>query len=289
MKNCGKPFFCAVIFFIFFISIKAYSASFRIASLAPGITETLYELDLGDKVIAVTQFCNWPQDAAKKTKVGGFLNINLEKLAETDANFAIIPEDMNHFKETIENLGIRAVTFNSRNINSFFKDVEKLGKIFDREKKAQELICKFKTELGRIKTDKRPSVLFAIINAHECFRPVSNISIIGKDGFYDNLIFASGGINIWQNNLEYPLLSLESILALDPDLIIISAPECKNTDAIASFFQNINAKWSLKNGSLLFLTDYGDTIPGPRSLLTLRKLENFILQYAGKKKNAAGN
>lgn len=246
----------------------------RIVSLAPGITETLFALGLGNRVVGVTSFCQWPPEATHMPKVAGFRELNLEAIARTKPDLVILPDDMAHFVPQIENMGLAAITFEGRTLNGFLADVKRLGEICHVEPAAKKLVSAFNKALaaanaaGKIK----PTVLFAIMSPDECGRPITELTFIGADGFYNELIEVAGGKNAYQGSSPYPRMSAEAILSLNPDVIVAAAPDWTNISSLKENWEKIGPLQAVKNGQLLLLTDPGHTIPGPRSIHTLNLL-----------------
>lgn len=261
----------------------------RIVSLAPGITETLYAIGLGEDIAGVTQFCTYPPDTANKPMVAGFRDINLEAIARTKADLVILPDDMAHYRQQIENLGIKVMLFNCRTLTGYLQDVQNLGKWCGTEKAADELVAVFHTYMSQnknYKKDQKPGVLFALINPDECLKPISDLTILGKDGFYDELVMLAGGHNAYLGNVPYPRISKEAIFTINPDIIVAAAHVCRDVNQLERNWQNLDPARASRNDNLLLLTEDGDTIPGPRSLNTLKKLREIIDRWH--KNNMAG-
>lgn len=249
----------------------------RIVSLAPGITETLYALGLGEQIVGVTRFCEWPEDAATKHKIGGYREINLEAIIRSGANLAIIPANMAHYKELIEGLGISVLLFDTQSLENFLKDVIRLGNLTGRLEQAKKLITDFAEITKKNDTfDGTPTVLMALVSPEDCQRPITELTIIGKDGFYDQLIEAAGGKNAYSGITAFPRVGLEAIIAMNPDLIIVAAPRGMRPEELKTKWGHLSNLQAIGNGNFLIFNDPGDTIPGPRSLATAKKIANGL-------------
>lgn len=248
----------------------------KIISLAPAITETLYVLGLGEKIAGVTAFCAWPPEACEKPKTGGFLEVNLEPIARARADLVILPTDMAHHKKQIEDMGISVLLFNYHSLEKYLKDVLNLGKLCHIEKRAEEFVERFEKMNSNYEEGKKASVLFVLLNPDEYDRPIREATIIGTDGFYNEVINAAGGKNAYEGKALFPRMSLEAMIALDPDIIVVGAPEAADRERLAQRWEEIGKLKGTSNGRLVLLTDPGDTIPGPRSLGTIKKLSQTI-------------
>lgn len=251
----------------------SFTKAQRIVSLAPGITETLYALGLGDRISGVTEFCNWPKEAALKTKVGAFREINLEAIVRTGADLVIMPQDMEHFKPLIEDIGIPVQLFDLQSLDGFLRDLSELGLRTGSEDQAKKLLAQLNEQLTKdIPSSNSPKVLFALMSPEECLRPITELTIIGQDGFYSELIKAAGGKNAYNGSSPFPRVSLESILAMNPDLILVAAPEAKNLGELKKRWSSITHLSAIHNGHFFILDDPGAIVPGPRAPDTLKKI-----------------
>lgn len=247
----------------------------RIASLSPGITETLFALGLGGKIVGATRFCVWPPEARAIPRTGGFMEINLEALARVRPELAILPDAMSHYSSMIESLGIPVLIFDSQTLSGFLRDMKKLGALCGAAEEASSLAKTFESALaqsGRRGGSRKPTVLFSILNPDECARPIEEVTILGKDGFYNELIEAAGAVNAYKGEAPYPRLSKEAILGLNPDIIIAAAPDFAAPETLRENWEKVGKLKAAEHNGLKILTDPGVTIPGPRSLQLLNEI-----------------
>lgn len=244
----------------------------RIVSLAPAITETLYVLGLGDRVAGVTEFCVWPPEARQKPKTGGFRQISLEAIARSRPDLVILPADMGHFKKYIENVGLSVALFDYSSLASYLDSVKEIGRLCGKQEEASQHIAEFRKMMGEADEGWRPAVLLGIASREDAGRPPGDMTIIGADGFYEALIRGAGGRNAYRGSLPYPRISLEAAIGMAPDIIALSVPDAQTGAELEKKWQT--AGW-LK-GKFLILDDPGDTIPGPRSMATMRKIADAV-------------
>lgn len=265
----------------------------RIASLAPGITETVFALGLGDRLVGVTQYCDWPPEARNIDKVGGFREINLEAIIRAKPDLVLLPDDMAHYKVLIEEVGIPVMLIDNRTLPGYLRDVEELGRLLGSSANAEKLVSGFRRVMAQNRPgESAPRILFALMNGDECARPIAEITVLGAGGFYDDLLEAAGGQNAYAGKVPYPRLSGEAIFALEPDIVAIAAMECPNPDLTLANWRKLPGL-AAKKTEFLVLQDKGDTIPGPRSLQTLEKLANAVKDLSasttGEERIDAGN
>jgi iron complex transport system substrate-binding protein len=228
-------------------SVKITSAPYRIVSLAPGITETLYALGLNDQIAGVTTFCDWPPEALKKTRIGGFSNPSLEKIVSLKPDLIIATADGNS-KDTvlqIERLGLPVYVINPSGVTGFLNSIVNIGKITDREKEAGRLSAGLQKRLRhitqRIRNKNKPRVFFQL--------GVEPVFTVGQGTLIHEMIELAGGINVAGKNIaRYPVYAAEGIIAAAPEIIIF-APMLndRNFAAINKFWQNIGDIPAVKN------------------------------------------
>ena len=105
----------------------------RIVSLAPNLTEILYDIGLGDHVVAVTDFCDYPPEVKKKPKIGGFSTPSLEAVVAMKPDMVVMTKDGNppEFAERLKRIGIRISVFEVRRISELPRGIRELGAALD--------------------------------------------------------------------------------------------------------------------------------------------------------------
>lgn len=249
----------------------------RIVSLAPSISETLYALGLGDKVVGVTRFCAYPPEVKDKAQVAGFSDVNYEAVLRLRPDLVVLPSDKLSVRTDVERLGLAAMSLDTRTLDGFRQAVTRLGESTGHEREAAELLGNLRQSItkaqARAAGKKAPRVLFAVMHSYEDAGHISEVHAIGRDGFYNELITAAGGENAYAGDLAFPRLSREAIIFLNPDVIIDVIPTKESDlEAIWRGWQSLGPVNAIKNGRLHLFTDEGDTVPGPRSYKTVERL-----------------
>jgi iron complex transport system substrate-binding protein len=219
----------------------------RIVSLAPGVTETLYAMNLGSKIVGVTSYCNWPAEAKQKQQIGGFINPSIEKIISLQPDLIIATADGNR-KETIDQLqrvGLPVYVTNPANTSGLINSILHIGEITAEEKAAHILVGSLQKRLDNIrrqtKGKSRPRVFFQI-----GFEPVITA---GRGTLIDEIITQAGGLNIAGNETaRYPRYSAESLMAGSPDIILF-APMANDKEftAAKNFWQNFQEIPAIRN------------------------------------------
>jgi len=190
----------------------------RIISLAPSNTEVLFALGLGDKVVGVTEFCNYPPEALEMEKIGGFTTPDIEKIIALQPD--LILAGSIHAAEVIpalENIGLTVFALAPENLDGILEDIRMVGKITGEEDEASKLVAQMETRIEAI-TDKtnnlenRPMVFY--ITWHD---PLWSV---GSGVTIQELIEKAGGVNIFQDITGHKMVNLEEVIARNPEIII---------------------------------------------------------------------
>lgn len=193
----------------------------RIVSLAPSITESLYQLGREDAVIATTVYC--PKGTRPKESIGTLLEPNIEKIASLSPDLVIISKEGNRqgVLNKLQELGIPVyVIEEDRSFDSICDNYLRLARVVGREKKAIEIIAQTRVKLAAIQCrirNKKPLRVFWEVGA----RPLFTIS---RNSFINDFNTYVGAVNLFNDiNLRYPKISREEVIKRNPDAIILVA------------------------------------------------------------------
>jgi iron complex transport system substrate-binding protein len=191
-------------------------------ALAPSITEIIFALGQQDRLKGTTQFSNYPAEAAKLPKVGSYVRLDLERIVALHPDLCIAIKDGNP-KDTIErlqSLNIPVFAVNPRNLETVMQTIQKVGDILNASERAKTLVQAMRGRIQRVDAlvasiDQRPRVFIQI--------GISPIISAGTNTFIHELIVRAGGINVAAGKKAYPHFSREQVLALAPDVLIITS------------------------------------------------------------------
>jgi iron complex transport system substrate-binding protein len=195
----------------------------RIVSLAPSNTEILFALGLGDKVVGVTDYCDYPPEALDKEKVGGYVNPDVEKIVALNPDLILVAygTPMDVINNLVE-LGLTVFGIKTTDLDDLLNDIRRVGEITDKEVEAQALTSEMESRIQAVtnqtqELEQRPKVFYIVWGGEG-----SALWTAGSGTFINELIEKAGGVNICQNITGYAEISLENILASDPEIIIAS-------------------------------------------------------------------
>ena len=242
----------------------------RAISLAPSITESVFAVGAADRLVGVTTYCNYPEQAKSIPKVGDTLTPNLETIValKPDVVFVSTASQIEAFKDTLEQNGIAVYVTNPTSIEGVLSDLMKLGELFGTVDKTAVLLNDLQSRLDevsqRVNGEQRPGV-FLQISKEPLFT-------IGKQSFLTAIIEKAGGRSVTADiESSYPKLSKETALALNPDAIILSASD--DNRVVNDVFKNSPA---IKKGKVFSIDADLLSRPGPRLVDGLEEIARDI-------------
>ncbi len=195
----------------------------RIVSLAPSNTEIVYALELEDRLVGTTDYCDYPDAAKSKPRVASYTTPNLEKVVSVQPDLILaeaIHEDT--ALPAMEKLGLTVIVTSATSIDTILNDIKLVGHISGKDKAAASLVDSLSTRIRAVvsKTsaltpEQRLRVLYVIWH--------DPIWTMGRETFTDDLIYKAGGVNIFTDDFEKSrVVSLESIIQKNPQVILVS-------------------------------------------------------------------
>lgn len=195
----------------------------RYISLAPSTTEILFSLGLGDNIVGVSSYCNYPPEAKNKEKVGNFSQPNIEKIVSLKADYIFCTGlEQAPVISSLKRLGLKVYVADPSTISQILSSIIDIGNITGKAKEARSLTEKMREGIEEISlkvksipAEKRLKVFLEIWH--------DPLTTAGKGSFVDELITLAGGINIASDTKRaYSIFSPEEVIKRDPDCIIVA-------------------------------------------------------------------
>lgn len=245
----------------------------RIISLGPAITESIFLLGAGERLIGVTNYCIKPPEAQKKEKIGSVTDVNIEKIYSLRPDLVIATSLTDRRAiERLRRLGIRVEEFGlARNFRELCENFIRLGKLIGKEREALNIVKRSETELKRIENSvkglPRPEV-FIQVGAKPLFTMTG-------DTFVNDLIELAGGVNIAKYSSS-GLWSREMVIKKDPDVIIITTMGMDAQAEIREWLKFRSMK-AVRNNRIYIIDSYKIGSPTPTTFIDTLKELVFIL------------
>lgn len=245
-----------------------------IVSLAPSHTEILFSLGLGDKIVGVTDFCDYPEEAKEKEKVGSYTEINIEKIIELNPDLVVQygPGDED-ITASLRDAGINILCYEPESIDDVIDVIDKLGKVTDTVEQAESIVNEMNDKkeeiVNKVKDSEKVKVFYEIWH--------DPLMAAGPGSFMDELINLAGGENIAADaEGEYPQFDIEQLIERDPQVYLAAQDsEEKTVESIKARpgFENISA---VKNDNVYLLEPNIVSRPGPRIIEALEMVAKAI-------------
>jgi len=254
----------------------------RIISMSPSITETLFALGVGDRVVGVTDFCIYPKEACALPKIGGLLNPSVEAWVQLKPDLIIHQDDSHKLRINAKNLRIQTLAISMTRLQNIFETIKIFGKALGCKTAAQALVQKLQSGIehhrSRLK-DVTPKKTLLLLG--EGSDPGGALYAVGKSTFLGELLELAGGENILTDpTINYPKISKEFILRHSPEIIIEAGPDAnvpvEEKEKKLKQWQRFPTLTAVKNKTIFFIGADYILIPGPRFLNILNHFARVI-------------
>jgi len=251
--------------------VKISSPPQKVISLSPAITEILFALELDEKIIGTTEYCDYPEEAKNKPKMGNFENPNFELIVDSEPDLVFIAAGIQtSLIEKFNELNIKVFCLDAETVEQVISNIELAGQIMDANDKAKALSSKMKEKLStiqeKIQGQEKPLVFFEIWD--------DPLMSAGPGTFINNLIELAGGINLAKDAAtRYPQINFEVLVDKNPDIYIAINHQRKNDITNRPNFQSLKA---IQEGKIYTIEDDLVTLPGPRIIMGLEEMAKII-------------
>lgn len=252
----------------------------RIISLAPSITETLFALGLGEKIVGVTRFCRYPKQAGRLPTVGGFSDPQLEKIFVLHPDIVFCVNEQRYVCSKLFKLGIDVRYINQQNIADIKASIVNIAKFLGKQSAAERLVKAIDESIGDLRKiaerqEVRPSVLVSVggdIGVGE----LHDLYVAGRHTYLGEVISLAGGLNSYSGGISYAKLSLERLHKLDPEIIIDILPNKNRVTLRKKAWDKLGNLKAVRLKQVYVISDSFLMIPGPRVIQTLRLFGTLI-------------
>ncbi len=255
----------------------------RVVSLAPGVTEIVFAIGAGDRLVGVTRYCDHPPAASRLARVGGRLDLDVEKL------MALKPDIVFLYPENRSRLGsllgsTRLVVVPHRSLADLYEAIRLIAASLGRKSRGMELELEIRSRLAKVAERSRglPRQRVLLVISRESIQ-LRNMYLIGRSDFINDILSLAGGENAYEGAVPYPVVSVESVLAMAPAFIV----------ELSAFYEGFPEKGILRNwlrfeqipavrkGNIRFVRDNFWLRPGPRVGMLAEELQRLLHPAAG--------
>lgn len=243
------------------VAILLMSAPARIVSLAPSVTEILYALGAGDRIVGATEFCTYPPEALRLPRIGGMINPDLEKIVSLKPDLVIATTAGNYQEdaERIQRLGIPVHTVSTPTLESVLATLTDVGRLLGTEEQASRLVAQLKDRLEAVRRSaalRTPLRTLFVIEADPLIAP-------GPGNFLGEAITAAGARLVTpEGSSGWAQMDLEQVIAAAPEVILTTGPNRGWAEGLAA-----RQEWrkvpAVESGRVFVISD-SIQHPGPR-------------------------
>lgn len=289
MKSKARILFLISIFLLPLFPLLSFSADRpetgeeRIVTLAPALTEIVFALGKGDRIVGNTKFCDYPEAAKKISRIGGLIDVNLELLVSKRPTIVFLYKE-NYAKVRLLKDKTRLVIVRHTNLKDIFDGIVTIAQELNVPERGKVLVASIQSGLDKVKRGAlgKPKLKTLLIIGRNRDR-LSNMYIIGKQDFLTELMRIAGGDNAYRGDINYPSVSVESVVAMNPDVIFELSAHNEGITAETIFkqwntFPFISA---VKNKKISIVKEQVWLIPGPRVTQIAEKMYRLFYASGG--------
>jgi iron complex transport system substrate-binding protein len=267
------------------IAMTLYAQPGRIISTGPGITEILFALGLGDRVVGVTEYCKYPPEAKNIPKIGSWVTPNLEAILTAKPDLIVVQRTAVHDDAKFRALKLHTLGVQLTDIPSIYSTINAIGTAAGVPERARALNASIRKQLEdvRNRVAGRPptSVLFIVGRTPGT---LEGIISVGRASYHSEVLTLAGGRNIFADSpVAYPKVLHEEILARSPEVIIDMGEHAEATGIAEAQQAKEIALWSrygsiraVRNKRIHIVSDQIFVVPGPRVTELARTAARFL-------------
>jgi iron complex transport system substrate-binding protein len=252
----------------------------RIITMAPNLTEIVFALGAGERLVAVSEYSEFPPEAKTLPRVGGFINPDIEQLLALHPDLVILRDYSKGLEEKLRRFEVPVLPVRDEAIADILSAIREIGAALGASERAGRLAASLEQELEtyrrRPEPARRPRVLLV---AGRSPGTLQDLYAPGAGTFLDELIRLAGGANLFgDSKIPYPKLSKEEIIARDPEVILepVSATSYAAAAPDPEVWKELGGVSAVRSGRIHVLPGDHLLIPGPRLGQALRDMEAAI-------------
>lgn len=232
--------------------------------MTPALTEILFALDLGDRVVGVTDFCDYPPEAARRIHIGGYVNPSVEAILSLHPDLALVsPAAGNRDAAlTVERAGVRLEVIPAETLSATYGAIETVARICGVEERGRELVRSIRSRIDGAAADVRD---LPRVRTLFCLQ-IDPLIAAGRGTLPAELLELAGGANIVRAE-RYPRVGIETVLSEAPEVILQARMDSRDpaADPLAAAYWNRWTTLPAVRYQRVFVFDATIALrPGPR-------------------------
>ena len=258
----------------------------RLVSTSPSITETLFALGLGDRVVGVSAFCRYPAAALRLPKVGSFMRPDAELIARLQPDMVFVHAGPHTVRQQLSALGVASITVDRGTLAGVYSSIRAIGTAAGVRDRAARLVAELESRLAAVRQAARtraPRRVLVVVGRQP--GTLGDLIAVGRGSYLNDLVKIAGGTNVLDEARlpEYPRISMEAVIRLDPD-VIVDAGDIGETEAEHRRREPITVRlWraqphgrAAQSGAVHAVTRDAFVVPGPRMVAAAEPLARWF-------------
>lgn len=248
----------------------------RIIAIAPSVTEMLFELGLGERVVGVGDYAKWPPETAGKPKLGGLFDARLETIAGLQPDLAVLLPSEERLRINLEGMGVEVLTVRSDSIADVEEMAGLIGERCGAQDAAEAFLDRWSVQLAP-RTQEDPSRVLLSVTREPGH--MADVLVAGPGTFLDELLQRLGMINVVADaQMAYPQVGLEEIILRHPEIVIELQASPGNYDELPRDWATVATGTAVSEVCVRVIAGNHVLIPGPRLPRLLQELEEAIAE-----------
>ena len=257
----------------------------RIVSTSPSITETLFAVGLGDRVVGVSTYCRYPPAVAALPKVGTFLKPDAETIARLKPDLVFVHKGPNNVLAQLGTLGIKTAVVDRGSLPGVFTTIREISTAANVAAKGERLVSDLNAGLDRVRASvagRTPRKLLIIVGRRT--GTLTDIIAVGPGSYLHGIATIAGGSNVLASTtLEYPRISMETVISLAPDVIVdvgemgeSPADSDRRRQITEGLWRSQTLVQAVRDGGVHAVHDEAFVVPGPRIVEVARTMARWL-------------
>jgi iron complex transport system substrate-binding protein len=257
----------------------------RLVSTSPSITETLFALGLGDRVVGVSSYCRYPREVLSLPKVGSFLKPDAETIARLKPDLVFVHTGPNTAQAQLATLGLRTAVVDSGSLQSALDTIGQISRAAGVPERGAQLLGEVNGALDRVRTavaGRPPRRVLIIVGRRT--GTLTDIIAVGAGSYLSEIAAIAGGVNVLASTpFDYPRISMESVIGLAPDLIVDVGEMGESPEDSDRRRRTTEGLWrqqtlvkAVRDGRIHAVNDEAFVVPGPRIVDVARTMAGWF-------------
>jgi len=258
-------------------------ASHRIVSTAPSVTEILFALGAGDQVVGDTLYCNYPEAAKSKPKIGGYATPSIELILALNPDLVFVNDTQTNVVAALRQTGrIDVITLHPDSVPGIYRSIQTIAEKIGMPERGTRLVQSIDNEIhqntGRTNRAPKPKVLFVVGRTPGT---VAGLVVVGRGSYLNELIELAGGVNAATDVVvQYPRFSFEEVIRRDPDIILDMGHDHIVTESERQVVKQVWQKYfflrAVRHDAVFPISGEYFVTPGPRVGEAVRELRRIF-------------